>query len=329
MAKGTIYRGTCAWCFRDFSSTNKIMTQRHGWKEVNAADVAAGKFMVAVGGREVGSYGNVVHMGDCGGMPFPPYELGTDGTKARLAHEKEQLVAWNRKLSKLAERPDFIETGKVRMGNWRTKDAEYQVKVRDGDDFEVDKGNWSKDRYKYERIHARYTAAVEMNIRAVEDNIKFCEKMIAKWKLDELKPFEARKATVHLQTVYRNRKGSLCGNTKSYGLTMTEDEAEVTCTRCQKTMDSIAKERAERNGAKDNGRAIYDWLWENHSIAGDAVATGGVPAKVIKTALGLTQKEFNKAVETLERYDAKRNGGDFIGQNYDSPITYYAAKGDI
>jgi len=132
-----VYRGTCPWCFREFRSSRESCTQRHGWMEVSYGGGHA-----RVGGRRVGSYGNVAHSGDCAGIPYPPYELSPEGTKARLRYEKNCITSCDANLAKLAKRPElFVE--RVRKiydrhsGHRLDVDAPYCVRLRPGDKFTI------------------------------------------------------------------------------------------------------------------------------------------------------------------------------------------------
>lgn len=298
----SVYCGTCAWCFREFRSARDGITQRHGWVEVSGGHL---------GGRHPGEYGNVSHTSDCGGIPFPPYELSCAGTKARLAHERACLAALEKRLAYYATRPDFVVRRTFALGNWRTgKDnTEYAVKLVSGDDFEVVEGKdyWSKHRFVYEKVLGGYVDMAENEHRAHVAAIAFCEDKIATWKEAELREFEARKATVHFK-----RDGArmpYCGS-RSYGLHTTADEAAATCSKCRHGIETAKRETAARDAVKARGVALYNWL-----------VAHGKPAspKEIKAALGFDQKALNGALESERRR---------INTNYGASTTTYAADAE-
>lgn len=301
----TVYRGMCAWCFRSFKSSRAGISQRHGWVEVSAADV--GKFMMKTGGRHAGMYGLVTHSGDCEGMPFPPYELSCEGTKARLDFERRCLAAAERELERLATRPAFVEEREYGLAfasrDWRDKTvAKYAVKLVSGDDFHVVEGEpWNKHHFTYNRVLERHIHGAESARAFRLDNIALCERMIAEWKLAELHAFEARKATVHFK-----REGArmvYCGS-RSYGLHSSAERSEVTCSRCKRALEGADKYEAAKAATAARGEKLRAWLAEH----------GPATPKQIKEALGFDQRALNSAVEAAGRS---------IERNYD-PTTYEA-----
>lgn len=295
----SVYCGTCAWCFREFRSARDGITQRHGWVEVSGGHL---------GGRHPGEYGNVSHSNDCGGIPFPPYELSCAGTKARLTHERACLAVLEKRLAYYATRPDFVVRRAFRI-DWRAArepDAEYEVKLVPGDDFEVveSKDYWNKHRFSYEQVLKGYVDKAESEREARVEAIAFCEDKIATWKEAELREYEVRKATVHFK-----REGArmpYCGS-RSRGLHTTADEAVTTCSKCRRGIETAKREVEARDAVKARGMALYDWL-----------VAHGKPAspKEIKAALGFDQKALNSALEAERRR---------INTNYGASTTTYVA----
>ena len=311
------YRGTCAWCFREFQSSGAKITQRHGWQEVSTSSWA-------LGGRTAGSYGNVSHNGNCSGMNYQPYELSPLGTEARQKQSQGLADNCAKRLVELAARPDLLSAGKADLGyNSRTykhEYAEYGVRLAPGEVIEVEAGTekWhSPDVHNYEEILKVRIAETEAAKARYEDDVVFCKKMIAAWTLKEMKEFAPRKATVH----YKNegKRVTYCGS-KGF-VDSTADEDMVTCSRCIKVIEKYAEAKAEKQAAKDNGLRIHAWLTDN----------GTAPAKAIKKTFDLDQKQFNKAVEALDKFSVRKGrnntGGLYVGKNWDAkPATYYAGK---
>lgn len=302
MTKKTSYRGTCAWCFASFKSTRDKVSQRHGWQEVGRGGFG--------GGRRVGEYGNVFHSGDCPGCTYSPYEVSAAGTKARLKVEQAQLAACEKYLAHLATRPPLVTTGRVYLrvrgkhGYMQTAKFPYQVKLQPGEKLEVQTGEASHEResFSYERTLQRRTLETEQEQRQLKHNIEFCEKKIAEWEPREMAEYAPRKQTVH----YAARRGSYCGNQKSYGLATTENREEVTCSRCLK---SLASDDARADAARETrelGDRIHAYLTEN----------GPATRKQACDALGITTKAFNQAIDRREKWSAKV-GEKYIGTVYE------------
>jgi len=320
---GVAYLGTCPWCFRAFRSTRERCTMRHGWNEVSFGIKGA-----HLGGRRVGEYGNVNHSGDCSGMPFPPYELSPDGTKARLAYELAGVAACEKALATLATRPPLTtersysvyERSRTRFGHTRI-DIPYSVRLLPGDEFTLDLGpndngyGSRTEDFSYESsllaaVHERESLKADFESKA-----KFCEKKIATWKLTELPEFEARKATVHYRS--NPKRPPWCGS-KSYDISSSENADEVTCTRCLNAMETSRAEDAAIATEKANARRVYDWVKEHNRFG-----HGPTTSKAIKAALGLDTKAFNRAVERASSWKSCL-GNEYISSDGSSPVGYSA-----
>jgi len=325
------YSGTCAWCFDKYQSSGSRITQRHGWREANAKRGGGHGFLLA-GGRRVGEYGNVIHSGSCPGTKYPPYELSTAGTEARLASEKKGLAGCIKTLEELATRPTFIETGKAGYDrdSWsRTIYAPYQVKVADGDDFKVSGTSYrfkrEDDHYRYEKIHALHVLETECEKRDYEKAIAYCEKKIADWKLKEMTPFKPTAKTVHYRPEPGKGSGmrrypTACGNRKSDTLDSTTVADETTCSRCINALAGRTKAKASKDEVAECAATIKAWLIGR---------VAPVAAKEIKKALPeLDKRVVTRALNKLEddgRF--KHSPGDVSG-TWDSPKKYWVIRED-
>jgi hypothetical protein len=306
---GIVYLGTCAWCFRVFRSTRERCTQRHGWNEVSYNFTGP-----VLGGRRAGEYGHVQHSGDCGGMRHPPYELSTAGTEARLVHEKACVAQTVKTLAWLAEKPELILNREYSIYvNHRTCSVPYCVRLRPGDAFSIELGDWPRE-FSYESAWLECVRKIEAEKAYHEKDVAFCAKKIADWKLTELPEFAPRKAVVHYRTDPK-RRTPWCGS-KSYGISISDDADKVTCTRCVKSLESIRAERAAVDVEKADARRVFDWIKE-HSGHGPATS------KIIKAALGLDTRAFNRAVERASHWRSCL-GADYVSSSNSTPATYSA-----
>lgn len=112
---------TCPCCFRAMALTADGRVVRHGWRES--------------GGRRVGSYGNVWHVGQCFGSGYEPYEVSCQGTKdyhAALLKVEAQMVE---ALATLEARPAKLH-GSYKKGWGRNAETVKFTLVDDGGDPE-------------------------------------------------------------------------------------------------------------------------------------------------------------------------------------------------
>lgn len=284
-------RGTCPACmgeFQLFSASGKIVVGKHGWQEA--------------GGRRVGVYQHAWHIGECFGVGLVPFELSPEGTWAYLAqrvypHCLSLLSAIYRLQTSTPVLTLEVTRNAVKMTLKLTPDNEEGL--RPGSAYRTVNGqveHYETTAYEAERLRqiARLTRESEQTF---EHGSKLTVLALA-WKLGELLDGTPKGPTVHFQN--EGAKLPFCG-TKSYGLSKTTEESSVTCSRCQKALDTSKKEQAVRDGIAVDADAVVAYLTKS----------GPKSKTEIKKALGWDQKRVNKAVEKAEGYwtkDGWKNG---------------------
>lgn len=307
----TSYRGTCAWCFISYAATAHNITTKHGWREVGAGWTA--------GGRKVGEYGNVAHTGNCPGMNYPPYELNTAGTEARLVWEKAGIAACDDRLGYLAAKPTLVKVkdvnGEYDRASHKYNYARLGVRLTNGERVEIcvnpDARSYEhrSETFDYEKTHTAEVEEATIRRSSYEAGADLCKEMIKKWSLGTLAEYEPRKATVHLASARGRFKGTYCGNRKSIGLVTTDKAAEVTCSRCLRAMDASAADKTKRDNEKATATQLAGWLKTN----------GPATLRQIREGLGLDTKLANRAVDIAE-------SGSLIKKDYDAtPAKYESA----
>lgn len=272
------YKGTCAWCFRHFVVEGERPV-KHGWRESGRT-------------RHVGEYGNVYHTGNCRGMGYPVYEISPRGTVARQRDAKNALADCEKRLTHLATRPTLYCEDRHDIGTpFRTVHAEYGFQISDGERFVIEMGTrpCGYRTYKYEEIWRNRTARTESERRFLKNDIEFCQKAIDEWTIKPLKEHDPHARTMHFAPTERQKKyreQTYCGQ-KGYGAATTDDEAEVTCTRCRKLLDDETAKKKKQEAAATDGETITAFIREH----------GPVTPKAIKVALGWDQPRLTKAIE--------------------------------
>ena len=118
----TTVKGTCGACFRKMALDANGRVLRHGWREV--------------GGRRVGSYGNVYHTGNCFGCGRLPFEVSADCTRDFVAEVLLPMALdTGSRIDALALNPPIKYTGSVTIGYGREERewGAFDVRVHHGE----------------------------------------------------------------------------------------------------------------------------------------------------------------------------------------------------
>jgi hypothetical protein len=187
-------KGTCGACFRKMALDANGRVLRHGWREV--------------GGRRVGSYGNVYHSGPCFGVARLPFEVSPDCTIAFVAEVLLPMaLATGTRIDALAANPPIKYTGCVTVGYGREERewGAFEVRVQHGE------GETRPLRWYGEALHedsnARipsYAALHKVAVReltdkrdAIASDAMHCLRAIETWAPAAVATVEKKGALVH------------------------------------------------------------------------------------------------------------------------------------
>lgn len=297
----TEFLGTCAVCFTEHVVRDGVVV-KHGWQEC--------------GGREVGVYGKAWHSGACFGVGHKPYEVSCEATK--LFHEQcavPHLLVCTKVVAHWRTRPVFTVTltewdrdedgafvydGK---GNRKTRsfhvecapDNEFGQEIFGDYYFRQKNGNITQ----YDHYLGKRMTEAEQELNFAQAHVDFLADKIATWAPAEMREYHGKETVRHFQAVHAQRKSSVCGS-RSYGVVVTTERSEVTCTRCLKSMasmDAYAAEKAKQNG--DRETVIAFLRSQPKPVSG----------KEIRTALGFDMKRYNKAMDRSYNYGIESHWG--------------------
>lgn len=199
MTKPTTIYGTCPACFRAFVVLNGKI-RKHGWTEQ--------------GGRQVGSYGNAWHTGECFGVGYEPFELSTEGTVAFVSYLGKMLAGAQERLDAVTIATEFVYEGVVSFGQYHygvgREKAPFAAKIKEGDE-RAEKlyfGPRKLDtKYGFMTIDGAYQHHLACDsfyvpsfgdhkksvvsraagiVAAIEEDMRICNVMLAHWKLRPL-----------------------------------------------------------------------------------------------------------------------------------------------
>lgn len=279
MTKATMLekRGTCPACMGEFQlygTEVKPVVGKHGWREV--------------GGRRVGVYGLAEHVGECFGVDWAPFELSPEGTWAFLNQVVyPRCLAHLSYLERLAARCDVFVTDKVDGKDTRV--ALTPTNEAGSKRVEVYRLGRYVSETRYEKVRESKIAETEGAYRqdfSVGQNL--CRLALA-WKLQDLKDGSPQGPTVHFKN--EGARVPYCGS-RSYGLSTTEVETDVTCSRCMKAIEADHKADAARAALEADAAALTEHL---RSLGKPQTKSQ------IKKALGWDTKRVNRAVDQAER----------------------------
>lgn len=284
-------RGTCPACFGEFQlhdQSGKTVVGKHGWQEQ--------------GGRQAGVYGRAWHAGECFGVGWAPFELSPAGTWAFLTNVLMPAALraqdW---LSTLQDGTPEL-TVQVWRGTQQTvlvltpsspegqKEARFPTQGSDG------RVSWVTGT-AYEAERQRQIGRTKMELTQTMETGATLVSRASGWTLADLKDGSPKGPTVHFQTA--TARLPYCGS-RSYGLVKTDDRSKVTCSRCQKAIDTADRENAAHEALKADAATLTEWLRAN----------GRKTKSEMKKGLGWDTKRVNRAVERAERpWDGGRQPG--------------------
>lgn len=114
------------------------------------------------------------------------------------------------------------------------------------------------------------------------DGLEYVQR-VNDWKKSDL-TVVSRAQVVHAHRVTRSDRYSRCG-ARGYGLRISDDKDEVTCTKCLASIEASEQDALRRQQEAEDKKALVTFLTQN----------GPSLPKAIKAGLGWDIKRFNKA----------------------------------
>jgi hypothetical protein len=265
--------------FQLHGSADAPVLGKHGWQEQ--------------GGRQVGVYGRAWHTGECFGVGWAPFELSPAGTWAFLT---EVIFPATLRAHGWLE---TLRTGTptLTVEVYRKSVATTLVLTPTSPDGMVETRYYAASPdgratltigTAYEAERQRQIGRTEMEVSRLMETGASLAKAATEWKLADLKDGSPKGPTVHFKN--EGARVPYCGS-RSYGLVTTTDASKVTCSRCQKALDTAAREQAERDALVADAATLTEWLRAN----------GRKTKSEMKKGLGWDTKRVNRAVERAER----------------------------
>ena len=238
----TTVKGTCGACFKKFALDANGRVLRHGWREV--------------GGRRVGSYGNVYHTGNCFGCGRLPFEVSPDCTRDFVAEVLLPMALdTGSRIDALALNPAIKYTGTSDVG-WREKQegwGGFEVRVHHGEG-ETRPMRWYNETWfdedcsvripSYARLHDVAMGELTDKREAIALDAGHCLRAIEAWAPAAVSTVEKKAPLVHA-IGFSHRNFSACARRivshSGAGLRVTENADGVTCPKC---IERLAKKSA-------------------------------------------------------------------------------------
>ncbi len=295
-------RGTCPACLGVFQLADivgKTVVGKHGWQED--------------GGRQVGVYDVVTHVGQCFGVGYEPFELSPKGSWEFMSQ-----VLYPRCLGHLSYLARLASGCSLMVDHKESDGRITLVKLTPTNEAGTKKFYTYRVRGEfvtaYDRERNRQVAKVSAFLRQdFESGSTLCAMALA-WTLQPVMDGASPPPTVHFKN--EGARMVYCGS-RSHYLKSTAVQADTTCGRCLKALAVAAAEQVAREAVGNDADELVKLLKEQ----------GPKTVGQMKKALGWDTKRVNKALAKADgdwrdpstrRVDHHYNG--------DKPDTY-SAKG--